>query len=279
MKTFVAILCATLLLSGCSSKWAYNNVDWLLYWYVDDYIELEKAQKSLLDGKVEQWHIWHRQEELVQYKQQLLDLKTQINQGNLTAEQWQMEFAKGSDHWKRFRAEIVPELSVLAVDLSDQQIEQLFNTLEKENIEEQQERDEESLEERIADAKKRLQKQVKEQVGKLSSQQKEILDGYMPRFQSTFDMWLSYRRLVQSKSKELMLNRNNLADFSEQLSNLLLNPEQLRTEQHKAAIEHNSALFGEMLSEIQATLSKKQYKHLNNEIDDLIDDITDLIED
>lgn len=267
------------MLSGCSSKWAYNNVDWLLYWYVDDYLELQKDQKSLLDGKVEQWHQWHRQEELVQYKQQLLELKTRVNQGNLSAKQWQLEFNKGSEHWKRFRDHIVPDLSVLALDLSDQQIEELFNVLEKENVKEQQERDEESFEERLADSKKRLQKQVKEQIGKLSSEQKVILDSYLPRFKSTFDRWLSYRRLVQSKTKELMLNRNNLAGFSDQFSNLLMNPDQFRTEQHKAAIEHNSVLFGELLSEIQSIMSAKQYKHLNNEIDDLIDDITDLIED
>lgn len=278
MKTFLAILCASLLLSGCSSKWAYNNVDWLLYWYVDDYIDLGKDQKSLLDGKVEQWHKWHRQEELAQYKQQLIDLRARVNQANLSAEQWQLEFAKGSDHWKRFRAEIVPELSVLAVDLSDQQIEQLFDALEKENIEEQEDRDEDSLEERQEDAKERLHKQVKKQIGRLSSEQKIILDGYFGRFESTFDLWLSYRRLVQSKTKELMLNRNNLTDFSNQLSNLLMEPEQLRTQEHEAAIERNSVLFGEMLSEIQTSLSEKQYKHLNGEIDDLIDDINDLIE-
>lgn len=279
MKIFIAAICAIFLLSGCTSKWAYNNVDWLLYWYVDDYIDLERSQKKLLDVKVEEWHQWHRESELVQYKEQLLDLQKRINQGNLSAQEWRAEFKKASGHWQRFRDHIVPELSVLAVETSDEQIESLYAALEEENIKEQEERDEETIEERLEDSKKRLKKQLKERLGRLSDEQKLLVDSYIPQFKSTFDYWLAYRRLIQSKSKELMLNRHELADFSAQFSDLLMNPESLRTEEHKAAIEHNSELSGKMLAEIQATLSEKQYKHLNNEIDDLVEDITDLIED
>ena len=49
-KLIAVVFTLSILLTGCSSKFAYNNIDWLMYWYIDDYVELDKSQKSLLDG-------------------------------------------------------------------------------------------------------------------------------------------------------------------------------------------------------------------------------------
>jgi len=51
-----------LVLTGCSSKLAYNNLDWLIYWYMDDYVELNDSQEAIFDIKLEGWIDWHREE-------------------------------------------------------------------------------------------------------------------------------------------------------------------------------------------------------------------------
>ena len=33
-------------LTSCSSKLAYNNLDWWVYWYLDDYVELNERNYS-----------------------------------------------------------------------------------------------------------------------------------------------------------------------------------------------------------------------------------------
>jgi len=42
------ILVFVVFLSACSSKLAYNNLDWWVYWYLDDYIELKEDRKKSL---------------------------------------------------------------------------------------------------------------------------------------------------------------------------------------------------------------------------------------
>ena len=37
-------------LTSCSSKLAYNNLDWWVYWYMDDYIELKDEQEEKFDA-------------------------------------------------------------------------------------------------------------------------------------------------------------------------------------------------------------------------------------
>ena len=42
----IVLLTVTLnlmLLAGCSTKFTYNNLDWLIHWYVDDYVEFGKS--------------------------------------------------------------------------------------------------------------------------------------------------------------------------------------------------------------------------------------------
>ena len=55
MRNLGILLIGLLALTGCSSKFAYNNFDWLVYWYVDDYVELTNEQEDLFDVKIDRW--------------------------------------------------------------------------------------------------------------------------------------------------------------------------------------------------------------------------------
>ena len=46
IKRTVACLLLTLLLGGCSTTFTYNQLDWLIPWYVDDYVDLSRDQKQ-----------------------------------------------------------------------------------------------------------------------------------------------------------------------------------------------------------------------------------------
>lgn len=275
----ILLLLAQGLLSGCSSSFGYNNIDWLVYWYLDDYIELDKSQKNLLDGKIEAWHTWHRSEELVQYRDQLIELKGQLQQGPLSAEQWSNEFEKGRSHWVRFRDHISPDLSVLAMQISDQQVADLFAELEKNNVEQEEERNELSIEERLENSEDDIADQLKEKIGRLTNEQKAIIRQSVPQFSSTFEYWIDYRRDIQQRSLALMMQRNSLPNFSQQLEDLIKSPDDFKSSEYLAAIEHNRTAYAQLMAKINETLTPKQQKKLGKEIQELIDVIDDLIDD
>ncbi|WJG10995.1 DUF6279 family lipoprotein [Aliiglaciecola sp. LCG003] len=266
-------------MTGCSSKFAYNNIDWMLYWYVDDYIELDKRQKSLLDAKIEKWHRWHRQTELVEYRQQLLELRSKLQSGPMTEQNWLDELNRGNQHWHRFRERVGPELLELAKELSDQQITDLFDYLEKDNLDEIEERNEDTPQQRWVETKQKTREQIKDYFGKLSQQQKDLIDNHVERFQTTFDYWIASRRKAQSYAKQLLLERHDNPDYAQQLYQVMENPDQFRSAEYIQASEQNRLVFAQLLAELNQTLSPKQLKHAVNEIDDLVDDLTDLIND
>lgn len=278
-KKIIVMLLLPFILIGCSSTFAYNNIDWLLYWYLDDYVELNKSQKKIFDTKLDVWLRWHRKEELVQYKNQLLSLKQRLNAGPLASEEWLNEFDTARNHWTRLRDRVGPDLVEFVPKLSDEQVDNLFDALEEQNIENEQDRDElteaERREERIDD----LQDQLKSYVGKLNKDQKALVVEYEPRFKTNFDNWIAYRRKVQAEAKQIIQRRNSDPDFANKLTEIMRHPEAYQSPEYQDVSAYNRVLSTELTAELNLSFTPKQMRKLNKKIDDLLEDLEDLIND
>lgn len=65
-------------MTGCSTKFAYNNFDWLVLWYFDDYIDFSNSQKAHFDQRLDDWIQWHRKEELAVFRTHLQPIRADI---------------------------------------------------------------------------------------------------------------------------------------------------------------------------------------------------------
>ncbi len=280
-KKIFIIVALTVLLSACSSKFAYNNLDWLVHWYLDDYVELTKEQEELFDGYFKKWHSWHRSEELDKYVAQLKALKTDIERDELNAQAISSHLDGARTHWTRLVNELAPELAVLAEDLDDEQVVYLFASLEKENAE----REKELLENAELDDSERLEKRteslfddLKERVGRLSAEQKKIIEDFAPDFRTTALQNIRYRRAIQSAARSLFADKANNPQFKPQLVHLLTHTDDYRDEQYQADSLHNRVRYTAMMEALLPTLNAKQKRKLIKQIQDMIDDFEDLSE-
>lgn len=278
-KQLIILLLLPFFLVGCSSTYVYNNLDWLLYWYLDDYVELNKTQKVDFDIKLESWLSWHRQQELIQYKNQLTDLKARFNAGPLSAQEWKNEFDKGRAHWERLRNRVGPELVEFAPVLTDEQVAFLFEELEDQNVEREEKRAEKSDEERRKERIEDAQDQMKSYIGKLTKAQKDLIAVYEDRFKSNFVNWIAYRRAIQAQAKELMQTRNTDPEFTSKLTTLMENPQSFQSQEYSDISAHNRNVSAEMIAELNLTFTAKQKKRINKKVDDLLEDLEDLIKD
>ena len=174
-----------LFMSGCSSKLAYNNLNWLIYWYMDDYVELNDQQEAIFDKRLEQWIDWHRSEEMPRYIAHLNAVRNDLNDDSLTESRLLSHYEKATAHWQRLRAEITPELANMAQKLSDEQVIRLFAALEKDNKESEssiKEIDEKSPEEQAKQRIEDLREDMSSRIGALTDEQKAIIDRFAPTF-------------------------------------------------------------------------------------------------
>ncbi|WP_137167002.1 DUF6279 family lipoprotein [Salinimonas lutimaris] len=279
MKLWGLVLIALLVVTGCSSKLAYNNLDWLVYWYMDDYVELTDSQEEVFDKQLDQWINWHKSQELDQYLHQLRKLRMQAAGNKLDEPTIAWHLNQASDHIDRLRNKLAPQLSSMAATLNDEQVIYLFAAIEKENRERQEEQDEkikDSREEWENSAVDNIQEEFEERVGELNNQQMQIIRARVPHFTSTFDNWMAYRRNMQTEARKLFATRHTNPDFVAELTHLLTHPDAYRSKAYLEQRQNNREAYLAMSAELAASMTPAQKKHLLNYLDDLIDDVEEL---
>ncbi len=280
MKKWVTVI-FVLLLGGCSSKLAYNNLDWLVYWYMDDYIELNNRQEAMFDKQLDNWIDWHRSKELPAYINHLKLVKEDLAENRLTEQRLLSHYTKATEHWQRLREEITPPLASMAGELSDEQVIRLFAALEKDNKETEEkieETNEWSEQERMEDRVESLEEDMEERIGRLTEEQKQLIQDMAPGFMPSRELWLAYRRDLQQRARVLFAGRKNNPEFTEQLTALMLNPEQYRSEAFLQVWRNNRQQHARLASSVASSLTAKQKGKLEDEINDMIASLEDLLD-
>ncbi len=143
MKLHRIIISAVLLLSlsACMGvKFTYNNLDWLLPWYVEDYIALTDSQEQHFEQEFEELWAWHRQTELPKYVDSLKRLEQDIADDSITMEKIISYQDEARAHYLVTAQRVVTKGIDLMSSLSDEQLSEI-----KEIISDEMEEYEESV--------------------------------------------------------------------------------------------------------------------------------------
>ena len=280
VQRLITVLVMCLCFMGCTSKLVYNNLDWWVYWYLDDYIELNDVQEARFDEHLNAWLRWHKTSELRQYKAQLELLKQQIITGTLDYKTISEHFEAGKGHWNRVKQVVSPTLAELAQTLSNEQVVTLFAKLEQDNQEERQKRARylaKSIDEQREERIDSLTDSIESRIGKLTTEQQQIITTYSDQFISTRSYWIQYQQDILNAARRLFATRNTNEHFVEDLTALLSNPEQYRSDDYLRKSEENTKVMITLMSEIASTLTSKQRRYIIKNIDNLIDDVESLM--
>lgn len=262
-------------LSACSSRLIYNNLDWLTYWYLDDYIELTDEQEERFDPMLNRFLTWHRESQLQQYSQLLQRIKKDVNDGikeqNIADYMVTVKLA-----WKDILIRLEPDLVDLSFTLSDQQLNQFLQESENYNLDKIAEQQSLNHQQRLDKRLKMITKRIESYTGKLSEPQKALLKHSNNNVISTFDDWIIYRRAWAESIRSAFDLRSNKAKFETQISSSILHTDRLRSEIFWKKIEYNQQLWIETMVQLVNSLSTKQRNALNDKLDSLIDDLQTL---
>lgn len=267
-----------LLLGGCSSTFVYNNLDWLVHWYLDDYVDLDRDQKARFDEQLQKWLIWHRQEELARYQAQLQSLREAVQQEEMDQTQWLAQFEQAHAHWNRLLQTLAPELASLATSLQREQVEQLFDELEAKNRKAEQKWQNRHESSRLQERIDELQEDIRRWVGPISAQQQGLIAEYAPQFYDNVALWIAYRRAWQHQVKSVLTTEDDNAHRQRKLVSLFSDPRQLRSDLYRHQTAHNTELYARLLASLHATLTDKQRHRALKELQSIEDDIAELME-
>ncbi|MCL1045254.1 DUF6279 family lipoprotein [Shewanella sp. 1_MG-2023] len=274
-KSFVPILLVVFLV-GCSTKFSYFFLDWAIEWRVEEYVTLDKSQQKQFDVLLDKFLIWHQKDELLRYSQQLNTLSTAIETQTVTPEMWQQQVTDAKAHWFRIFDFILPDLLPILASLSDEQANGMIEQLKQDNKDLNKKYAGKTQQELLEDSNEKILDRIDDWLGSVSTEQQSLVKKYNKQRIATLDMWLEYRLEWLREFQQAIEMRDDERLLEQRMRLLMTSPDELKSEVYQQHVDQNSRLFGQLVIDINRSLSAKQRQHFTGKMEELITDLSDL---
>ena len=275
MKTgrTVSLVICLLWLQACSNTFIYNQLDWLIPWYVDDYVDLTRVQRTDLKVGLKSTLRWHRAEELASYVL-IFDRIEQDLQQPVTAATVQSWANLALAAWERVEARMLPLAFELGADLSEEQMQGFIEKL----WEQQEEFEEEYLErddlEYVEDGYETLEENIREFLGRLSPEQKQLLQLAAESLRRFDYAWLEERR---AWLEELQGYLQREPGWQQAILDAIEVREQARDTRYSEEYLYNQGVINGAIAGALNLRSDKQSARLQRALDRFREDLNTLI--
>jgi len=270
----VWVVIALFVVSACSSTtYVYNRLDFLLPWYMDDYVDLDAEQEAYLDELLVPFLAWHRAHELPVYLTALNRIEDSLNQP-LTAEIVGTIVTEFELAWLRLQSEGLERLLDLGASLSDEQIAAFLEALweqQREFEEEYLERDEEEF---FEDNDDNTRDTFQDYLGKLSDDQKQWVRDGSRRLLRSDQVWLKERAQWLT---ELGILLEREPGWQERVRVAVSAKNNTMTPEYQRIYEHNMDAIYQLTAQVLNARSERQSRHVRGKLADVREDLETLI--
>lgn len=275
MKHQILRICLVLLLSvavtGCGVRFVYNQLDWLIPWYLDDYIALEADQEAKFQRRLESYLEWHRKDQLPQYAVFLRSVADKAEQGLTEQDIGQIELQTES-FAQALMDRMLTDLIDLLADTSDEQIAQLFERLQTDNELYRKEYIDVSPQQQRKQRFKEVIKYAERWTGRLTDEQVRHISAWSDEFELMGEEIGAARLAWQQEFKRILQLRKNRAEYELAFRELIRNPKFGRSTKLQEKLERNSQLVLQLYLALDKTLSPSQRKHMVKKLRSYADD-------
>jgi hypothetical protein len=279
-RGWVLVLAAALVLGGClSTRFIYNQVDWLLVWYLSDVFSLEKEQKKDLRLLVNSNLDFVRTQQLPEYARLLRDLEAGASSGSLSVEQLRGSYDEMIGLFDVFLRQLIPDMAGFLGALNDEQVEKFVAKSDEKNDELWDEYGGETADVRLERRVKSAIKNIQRFTGKLDEQQQVLVEGHIGRLYDNSNEWIEGRRQWQADFQALVLERPPRVEFERRLEKIILDPNYVDSDTYRQQVEANIDIVFAMLVDLTTTLSDKQRERMSERLLGFAEDFEALAED
>jgi hypothetical protein len=275
VKTLLLLLCLSLLISACSrAGLAYRNLDWLLPWRLNDYLNLNSQQQAWLKPRLQTHLQWHCSAELPRYIDWLQTTESILAQPQPDSAQLLEQFAQFDAALKRIGVEITPTAIELLQGLSEQQVSELYAAIDEDNLEDRQDFLDPPLATQISERQTRMQERLRAWMGRLNSAQTEHIATWANGLGEQNRLWLENRQLWQAELRKVVAERDS-ADFAERVTRLLQQRESFYSDEYRASYDRSRQALATLFSQLLSSSDEAQRERLSHRLRDLRRDLAE----
>jgi len=276
-----AICCLVLLITACSTvRFAYNQGDTLIRWWIDDHIGLTAEQEFLTRELLEQQFWWHRTEQLSDVSKTLEQLRRQLHRPLST-----QEVSQFSDDLKKFIYAIAkkttPDAAKIFVTLQNNQIEKMQKRMQKGNEKFAREWLPSSVEKQNKVRADKVIDRVEWLFGSINKEQEEKIRQHIKN--NPLDMNLVYKERLRRQNdlikivKTIHQNKLNQQQAEDLLTVYMKNFEYGTTKEQQEFGKKRAAIGVQLSSFITHTMNDEQRKYASGRVETWALDVQELI--
>lgn len=275
VKTLLLLLCLSLLISACSrAGLAYRNLDWLVPWRLNDYLNLDSQQQAWLKPRLQTHRQWHCSAELPRYIDWLQTTESILAQPQPDSAQLLEQFAQFDAALNRIGVEITPTAIELLQGLSEQQVNELYAAMDEDNLEDRQDFLDPPLATQISERQTRMQERLRPWLGRLNSAQTEHIATWANSLGEQNRLWLENRQLWQAELRKVVAERDS-ADFAERVTRLLQQRESFYSDEYRTSYGRSRQALATLFSQLLSSSDEAQRERLSHRLRDLRRDLTE----
>ena len=267
LKFLMVLLTLSLVLAGCNRVGlAYRNLDVIIPWTLNDYLDMTAGQKSWFNDTLKEHLAWHCTTQLPGYLDWLDRLQQMVDSNQVTDAALQTRTVEAKQAIAEIAREITPSAVQLLQGLDDQQVKDMSDALAKDLRKRQDEYLTPPLAQQIKDRAERMSKRLDAWIGPLSTGQQNRVTAWSIELGAQNQAWIGNRAHWQAQFIEALQQRHS-ADFPQKIQQLLVDRESLWTPQYRAAYAQTEAAARSLLVDVMAQSSAAQRLKLTQKID------------
>lgn len=267
-SSLVLLLLVTL--SACTTKMAYNFLDWAIEWKVQRLVKLQGEQKVLTKKAIQDFHRWHRTTQLPQYADYLLQLQTRLNAEPVTAKDIHAETDKIQLLVDQSVEKVLPDAAEVLATLSDDQVKELLASIAEEREEYKDEYVDPSTRKRQKTYYKKFLKHAQDWLGPLSSEQKDKVETWSKSLEPFEELNLQQQKIWEEKLADILAKRQDPGVLMEGLKTLMFHRTDDWQPELEKILDRNQAMTYELIAELLNGMNEKQREHMNKKIEDYV---------
>ncbi|WP_248765402.1 DUF6279 family lipoprotein [Pseudomonas protegens] len=272
----IPLLIISLLLGACSRVGlAYRNLDVIIPWNLNDYLDMNSEQKSWFNQRLQQHLSWHCTTQLPGYLDWLDRLQLMVQNNQISDQGLQERTREAKQAIAETARQITPSAVELLQGLNDQQVKEMNSAFAKDLQEHQEQYLKPPLAQQIEQRSQRMKKRLNAWLGPLSPSQQQRVEQWSSSLGEQNQQWIANRAHWQAQFSAAVEHRQN-SDFPQRIEQLLVHRESLWTPDYRQAYAHTEQAARSLLVDLMAQSTPAQRQRLLKKIDGVRKDFAEL---
>lgn len=272
----ILLACLALATSGCTTKVAYNYLDWGISWKVQRLVNLDGAQKEQTKHAIQKFHAWHRKTQLPQYATYLKGLQERVNKGDISAADIHGETDEVQLLLDQSLTYVLPDATAVLSQLSQSNADELLSNIAKKREEYIEKYVNVSAKKSIENRYDKFHSNFKDWVGRASKQQQKQIRDWARSLEPFEAATATQREALEQQLAALLAERQDDEALEQGLKELAFYRSENLDKDLKSMIDRNQERTYELIADLLNNMSDRQRQHFNKKIDGFVEVFTDL---